>query len=120
MPGQSGNPAGRKKGRRSLSAIIREILEGEDEFYWDEMPDTATKFHEKHGDATPWEAIVYKAVYQAAEGDQQAREWLRKAGYGDQLDITPVLPEGLASIVYASKVEVKIVKPGEGDGSPSS
>lgn len=111
QPGVSGNPNGRPKGRRSLSTIIREMLEGEDKFFWDEMPQTAKAFHEKHGDATPWEVIVYKAVNQASEGDQQAREWLRKAGYGDQLDITPVLPEGVSSIIYASKINVQIVKP---------
>lgn len=119
QPGQSGNPKGRPKGRRSLSTIIRELGEGADKLNWELMPDDAKDLQKKYGDVLPFEAIVYVAMGQAVKGDQQAREWLRKAGYGDKLDITPVMPEGVASIVYASRVEVKIVKPGEGNGSTS-
>lgn len=119
-PGQSGNPNGRPKGRRSLSTIIREMGEGANKLDWEKLPDDAKALRQKYGDdLPPFEVVVYVAMGQAMKGDQQAREWLRKAGYGDQLDITPVIPEGVASIIYASRVEVQIVKPGEGNGSTS-
>lgn len=87
---------------------------------WELMPDEAKKFQDKYKDAVPFEAIVHVAVKQAMDGDQQAREWLRKAGYGDKLDITPTIPEGVGSIIYASKINVQIVKPENAASSNSS
>lgn len=87
QPGQSGNPNGRPKGRRSLSTIIRDILE--DEINWDLLPaDQAQQLSERFKTKKGWEALVYVAVEKALQGDSQAREWLRKAGYGDKLDLT--------------------------------
>lgn len=83
--GQSGNPNGRPKGRKSLATIVRE-LERED-FNWRTIPvKDSQKLQDMYG--SPFKAIVARAIAQALNGDKAAREWLRKAGYGDKLDIT--------------------------------
>lgn len=86
-PGQSGNPNGRPKGSRSLSTIIRGLTENPPD--WNLLPlkgkeEMAKRYQHK----SAWEAIVYVAIGQAMAGDTQAREWLRKSGYGDKVDIT--------------------------------
>jgi hypothetical protein len=83
-PGQSGNPKGRPPGRKSLATIIRE-LENED-FDWKHIPIKNKEAVAAMG--SPFQAIVMVAVGQAVSGDKAAREWLRKAGYGDKLDVT--------------------------------
>lgn len=82
-PGQSGNPKGKAKGTKSLATIIRE-LESED-FDWTHVPIKNKEAVKQMG--TPFKAIVMVALGQAISGDRHAREWLRKAGYGDKLDI---------------------------------
>lgn len=90
-PGQSGNPNGRPKGRKSLATIIRE-MENE-EFNWDILP---TKNNEKLREfveqvapmGSPFRAIVMKMALEALQGNVKAAEWIRKAGYGDKLDLT--------------------------------
>lgn len=93
-PGQSGNPKGREKGSKSLATIIRE-LESED-FDWKHVPIKNKEAVMQMG--SPFKAIVYVALGQAISGDKAAREWLRKAGYGDKLSVdaeikleTPIL-----------------------------
>ena len=83
-PGQSGNPKGKAKGTKSLATIIRE-LENE-EFDWTHVPIKNKEAVMQIG--SPFKAIVIVALGQAIDGDKAAREWLRKAGYGDRLDIT--------------------------------
>jgi hypothetical protein len=83
-PGQSGNPNGRPKGTKNLATIIRE-LEAED-FDWTHVPIKNKEAVMQMG--SPFKAIVLVALGQAVSGDKAAREWLRKAGYGDKLDIT--------------------------------
>lgn len=104
-PGEVRNPNGRPKGRRSLSTIIRDMLE--ENIDWQKLPiagaeKLAAQFNTKKG----WEAIVMVAFTQAMSGDSKAREWLRKAGYGDRLDImsdgkalpTPILGAGVINV----------------------
>jgi len=83
-PGQSGNPNGRPKGTKNLATIIRE-LESED-FDWTHVPIKNKEAVMQMG--SPFKAIVMVALGQAISGDKAAREWLRKAGYGDKLDVT--------------------------------
>lgn len=88
QPGQVLNPNGKPKGRRSLSTIVRDL--GESQIDWDAMgttPDTL-ELKKKFQGRTAFEAISIVAQAQAMAGDNQAREWLRKAGYGDKMDIT--------------------------------
>lgn len=117
-PGQSGNPAGKPKGARSLSTIIRNLLEGEDDFNWELLPDNPAELKKKYENTVPFEAIVYVASGQAMRGDQAAREWLRKAGYGDKLDINPVLPPGAVSILNAKELRITVV--GADEPAPAS
>jgi hypothetical protein len=83
-PGQVLNPNGRPKGSKNLSTIVKEL---EDEnFDWSKMPEKQIEAITKLG--APWKAITYAAVGNAIAGDIRAAEWLRKAGYGDKIDIT--------------------------------
>ena len=75
---------GRPKGSKSLATIIRELER--DDFDWKLIP-AKSKDAVKHV-GSPFKAIVVVAVGQALDGDKAAREWLRKAGYGDRLDLT--------------------------------
>lgn len=94
-PGQSGNPAGPKKGRKSLSTVIQEMMN--DPKFIDKLSE---KVKEKAGIAdedfqdTPMKAIITTALLEAMHPSNdpaargRARDWLRKAGYGDKIDIT--------------------------------
>lgn len=93
--GESGNPKGKPKGRKSLATIIRELEE--EEFDWSLFPAKGNRELEKLIEqlgpiGSPFRAIIYKAVLDAIAGKSTekaaAREWLRKAGYGDKLDLT--------------------------------
>ena len=66
VPEQSGNPAGRKKGSVSFSAMIKKVLAVEDERLR----------------ITNLEAIIDRAVDQAKLGDARAREWLSDRAEG--------------------------------------
>lgn len=87
-PGQVIANSGRKKGSRSLSTVVRKI--GERPINWDLMADNAKTLELKarFRKRTAFEAITIVATEQAMRGDNQAREWLRRAGYGDKMDVT--------------------------------
>lgn len=82
--GEVRNPKGKPKGTKHLKTIIAEFL-AEGKTDWKKIPikDTAKlqKMYGKNG----WKAIVGVAVGQAMAGDRHAREWLRKAQYGDKI-----------------------------------
>lgn len=85
-PGVSGNPNGRPEGRRSLSTIIKDILENEID--WDLVPiKNAKDMAEKYKGKKAWEALVYAAYSQAIAGNVKAATWLSKSGYGSKIDI---------------------------------
>ena len=92
--GESGNPNGRPKGRKSLATIIRELEE--ESFNWNLFPKHSKQLQEFIDLAgpigSPFRAIVYRAVLDSIVGKGiekvAAREFLRKAGYGDKLDLT--------------------------------
>ena len=79
MPGKSGNPLGKPKGRKSLSTIVHE-LEDED-FQWGLLPRAQYELVERTG--CPWRAIVFAALIKSLKGDLRAAEWLRKISYGN-------------------------------------
>lgn len=89
-PRRKGN--GRKKGSKSLAAIIREF-EGED-FDWKVLtkssPAKTAKMIEERLKpmGAPFRALVYKAYLEAINGNVKAMDFLRKAGYGDKIDLT--------------------------------
>ena len=79
-PGQSGNPAGKPKGTKHLSAWIRELLED------DTFKAKLTTGRTSKG--APIKAIVQSLVIKALEGDTKAFDLLAKYGYGTKVDIT--------------------------------
>lgn len=87
QPGESGNPDGRPKGRKSLKTIIRELAE-DDDFDWSLVPLKDPDRDKARVIGSPWKAIVMTAVAKAVAGDVKAMRWLQQAGYGDKLDIT--------------------------------
>lgn len=83
-PGQSGNPAGMKKGTKHISTWIQEMLNDED--FETMLLDSRKGMVEFKG--APLKAIIKTAVFRASQGDDKAREWLAKYGYGTKLDVT--------------------------------
>ena len=97
-PGESGNPAGRPVGRRSLSTIIRDLLEQELDFSKLDTDD-AMRLVEMYEGKSAWEAVVTVAAIKALQGNIKAADFLAKNAYGtrqiietDQL-ILPMTPE---------------------------
>ena len=82
--GEVRNPKGKPKGTKNLATLVRE-LESED-FDWTHVPIKNKEAVAAMG--SPWKAILTVALGQAISGDKHAREWLRKSGYGDKLDLT--------------------------------
>ena len=88
------NSEGRPKGSKNLSSIVRELEE--EEFDWSKFPKGSKKMQQFLDDiypvGSPLRAMVYIAFLDATTGKGiekiNAREWLRKAGYGDKLDVT--------------------------------
>ena len=93
--GQSGNPAGMKKGTKHLSTTIREMLN--DETFIERLAakiQDKTKLPDPEFQGTPLKAIVSVAMIEAMDPTSQAqprnaaRDWLAKFGYGTKVDIT--------------------------------
>src|ERR1700722_1570347 len=79
-PGQSGNPAGKPKGTRHLSAWIQEMME--DEQFTRKLANGRSKKE------MPVKAIVGTLIAKALDGDMRAIDLLAKYGYGTKLDLT--------------------------------
>lgn len=89
QPGHAAlNRRGKPKGSRSLSTVVRKL--GESKIRWDLLPDTpkTDELKKRFKNKSMFEAITVVAGQQAMNGDNQAREWLRRAGYGDKMDVT--------------------------------
>jgi hypothetical protein len=82
-PGQSGNPAGKPKGTKHLSTWIQNLLN--DEEFEANILDSKVGVIEYKG--APIKAIVMVALRKAAAGDEKAREWLAKYGYGQKFEV---------------------------------
>lgn len=115
QPGQSGNPAGKPKGRRSLSTIIRDMLE--EEMNWDLLPNDfkSEEFRQKYGGRSAWEALVYTAYARSMAGDVKAMQWLSRSGYGDRMTI-----ENEQGFFSTNKLEIEIVESKATDEPDSS
>jgi hypothetical protein len=84
--GQSGNPAGKPKGAKSLSTIVRRLLADEqllDTLWGDKKPDWFEALPNKR----VADAIVVIMVIKALDGDMRAADWLRKTGYGTKIEV---------------------------------
>lgn len=82
-PGQSGNPAGKPKGALHLTTHIQNMLNDED--FTTYLADARDGWKEFKG--APIKAIVQTAMIKAIQGDDKAREWLAKYGYGQKLEV---------------------------------
>lgn len=79
-PGQSGNPDGSKPGYKHISTHIQNMLNDED----------FTAFLEDEGKefkGAPLKAIIGAAIQQSLRGNDKAREWLAKYGYGQKFEV---------------------------------
>lgn len=94
-PGQSGNPAGGKKGQKLLSTQIREMMD--DPKFIDRLSEKIKdkmELPDEEFQGTPMKAIITVAMLEAMDparqaGDRdKARDWLAKFGYGSKVDIT--------------------------------
>ena len=81
--GQVLNPAGRPKGAINLSTRIQNML-NDDDFttYINHPRDGFVEFK-----GAPAEAIIKTAMVKAISGDDRAREWLAKYGYGTKVEV---------------------------------
>ena len=95
---------GRPKGRKNLSTIIREF---EDENYdWSKIPKKGKKLSEYFKEVgAPWRAIVIAAMLQALKGDNNAREWLRKSAYGNNVDVTTERERRIEAPIIVAKIK---------------
>lgn len=86
-----------KKGSKHISTIVREFMEDVD---WDKVPvKNKEEFKKKYG-KNGWVAITAVAAGQAATGDKAAREWLRKAGFGDKVELTGSMDVNVALVEF--------------------
>ena len=76
--GQSGNIKGKPKGTVHLSTRIRKLLD--DESFEANILDAKTGIRVYKG--APIDAIIMIAITKAVNGDDKAREWLAKYGWG--------------------------------------
>lgn len=81
-PGQSGNPAGRPKGTLNLSTHIQNMMN--DENFVANILDAKLGMKEYKG--IPIKAIIQVTIARAVNGDDKAREWLAKYGYGSNVE----------------------------------
>ncbi|GAA1099824.1 DUF5681 domain-containing protein [Tsukamurella spumae] len=92
--GQSGNPAGRPKGRKSLSSTIQDLLNDERfiERLSGKLQDEVKKADPEF-QGTAMKAIVTTAMIEAFnpnnphQARHAARDWLAKYGYGTKIDL---------------------------------
>ena len=85
-PGQSGNPKGRPKGTKNWATIVQEVLGDEDlaDKVLAQKPEYWEALHTKNFGY----AIVVAMCIKGLGGDVRAFEALRKAGYGDKVEIS--------------------------------
>lgn len=81
--GESGNPLGNHTGTPHLSTQIQKLLNDDSfELYLEDRTEGWKKF-----DGPPIKAIMTVAMRKAAAGDDKAREWLAKYGYGQKFEL---------------------------------
>jgi hypothetical protein len=126
-PSEAGKLGGRPKGSRNWSSVVKELLDDEELFAvlvdnmerkpaW--LGATKTK--------TLMQAIGVAQSIKAMGGSHLSAEWLRKTGYGDNIDITSggeritIEPIVISQIKPRNIIEGQVVPPKEiADDSPA-
>lgn len=96
--GESGNPAGRPKGSRNRSTIVREILEL--------MEKVKNPITNEEQQLTQEEIMTLAVLSRARKGDVRAYEALMNSGYGQPKQQTEITGKG-----------IQIIQPGKPDCS---
>lgn len=81
-PGQSGNLNGKPRGTKHISTHIRELLYDENF----EATILDAKKGSLHYKGAPIEAIIRVTIARAVNGDDKAREWLARYGWGKPME----------------------------------
>lgn len=110
-PGEIRNPKGKPKGTKHISTWIQEMMNDEGFETYIQHP---TKGYEPYKGA-PLKAIIQTALRKAASGDDKAREWLAKYGWGNK-----VVHEFENSIFTDNKMEITIVSSDKPDPQPEA
>lgn len=82
-PGESGNPSGKPQGTIHLSTHIAKLMA--DQKFEANIFDSKVGIKEYKG--APITAIIQVAINKAVAGDDKAREWLAKYGWGTKQEI---------------------------------
>jgi hypothetical protein len=100
--GQSGNPAGRKKGSKNVFTLVRQVLEQDA----DADILTGTKIADlTNGQPTSYaQAIILAMLKKALEGNVQAVCWLSR-----QQGLSYASEEGETGLFHMSKLVVEVV-----------
>lgn len=93
QPGQSGNPAGRPRGAKNKSTLIRKYLDAIVKGADGKGTPQPWDVDKAEGDMTAAEIIVLKQIEKAMAGDTTAAKELLDAGYGKNPDIVVGDPE---------------------------
>lgn len=111
--GQSGNPAGRPKGVKNWSTVIKQLLADE------ELLDRVMKKKPSYWEGVPQKnaanMIAIAMMIKAMEGDHRAATWINKSAFGDKLTV-----DAEDGLFQTSKIEVEIVKSKNSDVGDSS
>jgi len=83
-PGHSGNPSGTKPGTKHLATHIQDMMNDED--FAQFLEDNKYGYVEFKG--APVKAIIITALKKAVAGDDKAREWLAKYGWGNKVQLS--------------------------------
>jgi hypothetical protein len=115
VAGQSGNPAGRKKGSINMAPRIRKILNGDIDWHKISINDPGlAKLKKRYGHVTVAEALIWVQASKALAGDTTAFNALREGGWGRmikfdgeaKLEVVHILkPEKLALAQIESEAE---------------
>lgn len=92
--GEIRNPNGKPKGTKHISTWIQELLNDED--FEANLIDSKRGMIEFKG--APLKAIILAARHQAINGDDKARDWLARYGWGTKLQLSndpenPIMPQ---------------------------
>lgn len=126
-PGQSGNPNGRPKGRKSLSTMIQQMLN--DETFIEKL-NGEIKEKVKQADpefqGTALKAMITTAMIEAIDPARKAserdaaRNFLAKYGYGNKIELTGPDGESLMPIALDAAVLARMQQNGAAPRGPAT